>query len=116
MTTTQDLIAAAKAAGNCLNAEEAAAKAHKEGVLVLDIREPAEHEAAAVPVAVHIPRGLLEYKISEACDDKSQEIAVHCGGGGRAALAAQTLTILGYENVYIVDAKFEDFLAAYDNQ
>lgn len=116
MTTAQDLIAAAKAAGNCLTAEEAAAKAHEEGVLVLDIREPAEYEAAAVPVAVHIPRGLLEYKISEACDDKSQEIVVHCGGGGRAALAAQTLTILGYENVYIVDAKFEDFLAAYDNQ
>ena len=48
MATTQDLIAAAKTAGNCLNAEEAAAKAHKESVLVLDIREPVEHEAAAV--------------------------------------------------------------------
>lgn len=115
MSTAQELIAAAKAVGNCLTAEEAAARAHDSNVLVLDIREPAEHEAAAVPVAVHIPRGVLEFKIAEACEDKSREILVHCGGGGRASLASESLKSMGYDNVHIVDAKFEDFAAAFDN-
>ncbi len=114
MTTAQELITAAKAAGNCLTAEQAAARAHESGVLVLDIREPAEHEASAIPVAVHIPRGVLEFKITEACDDKSREIVIHCGGGGRASLAAQSLKSMGYENVHIVDAPFTDFAAAFD--
>ncbi len=115
MTTAQELISAAKAAGNCLTAEEAAVKAHDSAVLVLDIREPAEHEAAAIPVAVHIPRGVLEFKISEACEDKSQDIVIHCGGGGRASLASQSLKSMGYDSVFIVDAKFEDFLTAFNN-
>jgi rhodanese-related sulfurtransferase len=115
MTTAQELIAAAKAAGKCLTAEEAAARAHQPEVLVLDIREPAEHEASSVAVVVHIPRGVLEFKITEACDDKSREIIIHCGGGGRASLAAQSLKSMGYENVFIVDAQFEDFSTAFDN-
>jgi len=82
---------------------------------VLDVREPAEHEAAAVAVAVHIPRGVLEFKITEVCDDKTREIVVHCGGGGRASLAAQSLNSLGYNNVHIVDSKFEDFASAFNN-
>ena len=114
MSTVQDLITAAKADLNCLDANDAAKKAHEPGVVLVDLREPAEHEAAAVPVAVHIPRGVLEFKIAEACEDKSVEILLHCGGGGRASLAAQSLKSLGYENVSIVNAKFEDFLEAYN--
>jgi rhodanese-related sulfurtransferase len=115
MSTTKELIAAAKAVGSCLNAEEAAARAHDSNVLVLDIRETAEHEQDAIPNVVHIPRGVLEFKISEICEDKAREILLHCGGGGRASLAAQSLASLGYENVHIVDARFEDFAAAYHN-
>ncbi len=116
MTTVQDLIAVAKAGGNCLTAEEAAIRACLEDVLVLDVREPAERETVAVQVAVHIPRGLLEYKITEVCEDRTREIIVHCAAGGRASLAAQSLTSLGYENVYIVDAKVEEFIAAFENE
>ncbi len=114
MSTVQDLINAAKTEFTCLDAEAAATKAHEEDVLLIDLREPAENDAAAVPVAVHIPRGVLEFKIAEACEDKSAEILLHCGGGGRASLAAQSLKSLGYQNISIVNAKFEDFLSAYN--
>jgi len=116
MSTAQELISAAKAAGNCLTAEAAAARAHNSNVLLLDIREPAEHEASAIPVAVHVPRGVLEFKITDICEDKSKEILVQCGGGGRASLASESLKSMGYDNVHIVEAKFEDFLAAFNNQ
>lgn len=116
MTDTKELVAVAKAAGSCLTAEQAAARAHAPGVLVLDIREHAEHEAGAVPGVVHITRGVLEFKIAEVCADKTCEILLHCAGGGRAALAAQSLQNLGYDNVHIVDAPFADFAAAYAAQ
>lgn len=114
MATVQDLINAAKTEFTCLDAQAAAGRAHDKAVLLIDLREPAEHEAAAVPVAVHIPRGVLEFKIAETCADKSAEILLQCGGGGRASLAAQSLKSLGYQNVSIVNAKFEDFLSAYN--
>lgn len=116
MTTAQELVAAAKAAGKCLNAEEAAARAKDPDVLLLDIRELAEYQKAAIAVAVHIPRGVLEFKIAEVCDGKAREIVIHCAGGGRASLAAQSLNNMGYNNVYIVDAQFEDFAAAFYGQ
>ena len=115
MNTAHELVAAAKATESCLTAEEAAARAHDTDVLVLDIRETAEHESGAISNVVHIPRGVLEFKIAEICEDKTREILLHCAGGGRASLAAQSLKSLGYDNVHIVDAKFEDFAAAYDN-
>jgi len=114
MTTVQDLIAAAKAGGFCLSAEDAAAKAREPGVLLLDVRESVEHEQGAIPVAVHIPRGVLEFKITQVCENKTREILIHCGGGGRASLAAQSLKTMGYSNVSIVDAKFEDFASAFN--
>jgi len=113
MTSVQDLISAAKESIDCLSAEESAKKAREAGVLLVDLREPAEHDEAAVAVAVHIPRGVLEFKIGDACADKSQEILLHCGGGGRASLAAQSLKSMGYENVSIVSAPFTDFAAAF---
>ena len=115
MSTAQDLVAAAKAGVKCLNAGDAAARVQEPGVLLLDLREPDEHEAGAVAGAVHIPRGVLEFKIGEVCDDRRREILLHCGGGGRASLAAQSLQSMGYENVRIVDAPFAEFAAACEN-
>ena len=35
-------------------------------------------------------------------------ILTHCGGGGRASLAALTLQKMGYTNVHAITATFED--------
>src|SRR5690606_25199959 len=101
MPTLQEMIAAARTGIQCLNKEEAAARAVQEGVLVVDVREPDEHAQGAVPGAVNIPRGVLEFKIAEHCPDNTRTILIHCGGGGRASLAAESLKKLGYENVCV---------------
>ena len=108
MATAEELIHAAQQEVKCINASEAANIASKDGAIIIDVREPKENEKAAIPIAVNIPRGVLEYKIADVCLDKTTPIMVHCGGGGRASLAAQTLNKLGYENVYAVLAKFDD--------
>lgn len=82
------------------------------GTLLIDIREPAEFNCGHIPGAVLSPRGLLEFEIhglverTAAATDVSAEdrdIVLYCGTGGRSALAAKTLTEMGYSNVQSMD-------------
>lgn len=82
------------------------------GTLLIDIREPAEFNCGHIPGAVLSPRGLLEFEIhglverTAAAADVSAEdrdIVLYCGTGGRSALAAKTLTEMGYSNVQSMD-------------
>jgi len=68
-------------------------------VTSLDVREPDESEQDALPRAVHLPRGNLEFQVDGRIPDKSQPVVVCCAGGGRSAFAAKTLTDLGYSDV-----------------
>jgi phage shock protein E len=112
-TTFIELITTYKETIACCNAEEAAHQIKTESTLVLvDVRETAEFEAAAVPGAVNIPRGFLEFKIAESCPDAEQPILIHCKTGGRAVLAAKTLSEMGYKNVGTYQGTVEDLLTA----
>lgn len=108
-----ELIKTYKETTSLCNAEEAADRIKNEAALVIvDVREPAEFEATAVPGAVNIPRGFLEFKIAEACTKADQPILLHCKTGGRAVLAAKTLSEMGYKNVCAYQGTVEDLLAA----
>lgn len=80
----------------------------KSDTIFIDIREPAEFQRGHIPNAVHLPRGLLEFEIhglvermrqDQNCAPEDQPIVLYCGTGGRSALAAETMTALGYRNV-----------------
>ena len=75
---------------------------------IIDVREPAEADKSKLADSINIPRGLLEMKIMDACPDADQPILTHCGAGGRAALAAARLQEMGYTNVHVINAGFED--------
>ena len=66
---------------------------------VLDVREPDEYEQGALPNAVHVPRGQLEFSVEGRLVDKSRPVVVYCAGGTRSAFAAKTLQDLGYGDV-----------------
>ncbi len=72
---------------------------HRPGVVLLDVREPDEYDAGAIPGALHIARGNLESQIESRVSDRSTPIVVHCAGGVRSAFAAETLAQLGYGDV-----------------
>lgn len=84
----------------------------EDALVVIDVREPGEVEAASVPGSVNIPRGFLEFKIAEACPTADAPILLHCKTGGRAILAARTLADMGYERVEAYQGTVEDLLAA----
>lgn len=70
-----------------------------EDILVFDVRTAKEYEAAHIPGAYHINRGLLEFAVWSVADELNEEIYVYCRTGARAALASQRLQELGYTNV-----------------
>lgn len=98
MKSGTDLINEAKARIREVTATDALATHAKGGATFLDVRDLQEVNLGRIPGAVHISRGNLEHKV-EAIVPRDTPLVVYCGGGGRSALAADTLRQLGYTNV-----------------
>ena len=76
------------------------------------INQPDDEDEYPYPetFTVNIPRGLLEFKIGDSSywDEelwvempaKDEPIVVYCQFGGRSALVANTMQLMGYTNVY----------------
>jgi molybdopterin/thiamine biosynthesis adenylyltransferase/rhodanese-related sulfurtransferase len=104
MSSPRDLLNAAKAEITEIDATTVAA--NLDHYTLLDVREPDEYEQGAVPGAVHIPRGNLEFSVEGRLSDKSAPIAVYCAGGVRSAFATKTLQDLGYTDVVSIIGGF----------
>lgn len=104
MSTPRDLLNAAKAEITEIDPSEVAQ--HLSKYQILDVREPDEYEQGALPNAVHVPRGNLEFSVEGRLPDKERPVAVYCAGGVRSAFAALTLQQLGYQNVVSVIGGF----------
>lgn len=107
--SVSELIAAAKSQCHCM--DQLAAKLfydRHDDAIIIDVREAHEANEACLIDSTNIPRGVLEMKISKICDNPETPILVHCGGGGRASLAASSLQMMGYSNVHVIDAKFDE--------
>lgn len=98
MKTGTDLIAEAKARITEVSAAEALALQSQGGVTFLDVRDQQEVNLGRIPGAMHISRGNLEHKV-EGVIPRDADVVLYCGGGGRSALAADTLRQMGYEKV-----------------
>ena len=71
----------------------------RQNFTLIDVREPDEVAEGAIAGSEALPRGQLELKIDTITSDKDQPIVCYCGGGGRSALAAQSLKRMGFKNV-----------------
>ncbi|GEM_PF-26479 len=71
----------------------------KEEYVLIDVRTAGEYSAGHIPGATNIPRGLLEFKITEKYADRNSNIVLYCKNGGRASLATRALGQLKYNNV-----------------
>ena len=96
MATPRELLNQAKAAIRELTPEEA--ETRLADAIFLDVREPDEYEQGAIPGAVHLPRGHLEFQVEGRLPDKSRPVVVYCAAGVRSAFAANTMKELGYED------------------
>lgn len=113
MKTAHDLVTAAKARIHELSVEEAE-QAIRDADLLLDVREPDEFASGHIPGAVTVPRGLLEFKLSNTPEMTSRDlrIVLYCKTSGRAALAACTLKDMGYLHVQSIAGGFDAWAGA----
>ena len=74
-----------------------ACKSRRQNFTLIDVREPDEVAEGAIAGSKPLPRGQLEHKIDTITADKDQPIVCYCGGGGRSALAAQSLKRMGFK-------------------
>ena len=107
--TAAELIVEAQAQIDCLDIASAKALYEEsENAVIIDVREANSAAESKLKDSINISRGLIEMKVPKLCPDPDTLILTHCGGGGRASLAALTLQEMGYTNVYAITAKFDD--------
>lgn len=95
----EKLVAEAKKNITEISPEDSAAKLQNAEASIVDVREKDEWDEEHIPNAIHCSRGTIELEIEEKFPDKNAMIICHCGGGGRSALAAESLQKIGYKNV-----------------
>lgn len=77
-------------------------------VVLVDIREAEEFDAGHIKGSILAPRGILEAccdwnysdTIPELVKARQQPVVVICRSGNRSVLAAFTMQLMGYEDIY----------------
>jgi rhodanese-related sulfurtransferase len=113
MKTAHDLVAAAKSRVQEITIADAE-QAIRDADVLLDVREADEFAAGHLSGAVHISRGMLEFKFSAnpALQPRDLKIVLYCKTSGRAALSAVALQEMGYLNVQSLAGGFDAWAAA----
>ncbi len=113
MKTAHDLVTNAKSRIQEVALADAES-AILEADVLLDVREADEFAAGHLPGAMHVSRGMLEFKLSNnpALGSRDLQIVLYCKTSGRAALAACALHDMGYLNVKSIAGGFDAWSAA----
>lgn len=108
MKTVQDMVAAAKAEIREVPLEQADG-AIRQADLLIDVREPDEYHEGHIPGAINIPRGILEFKLTNdpALEDRGLNLVIYCKNSGRSALSAKAMKELGYAHVQSIAGGIE---------
>lgn len=111
--TAHDLVVDAKARIEEVAIEDIDQAIQNADVLI-DVREADEYAAGHLPGAMHMSRGMLEFKLSNdtALSLRELKIVLYCKTGGRAALAAGSLRDMGYLHVKSISGGFDAWASA----
>ena len=83
-------------------------------VTLVDVRDAPELAGGAIAGAVHVSRGMLEFRADPQSPyhdkqfDPAKPVILYCASGGRSALSAKTLKDMGYTQVFNLGA-FKDW-------
>ena len=113
MKTAHDLVIAAKTRVQEIALADVE-QAIRDADVLVDVREADEYAAGHVPGAVHMSRGILEFKFSgnPALQSRDLKVVLYCKTSGRAAMSAVALQDMGYLNVKSIAGGFDAWAAA----
>lgn len=100
MKSAHDLVAETKLRVNEISVAAAESAIRNTDVLI-DVREAHEFASGHIPGAVHVSRGMIEFKFSSdpALAARDLKIILYCKSSGRAALVSNSLREMGYLSV-----------------
>lgn len=105
-----EMVKEAKARIENLDPDQVERELKSGDAVLIDLRDSEEREqTGAIPGAVHVPRGMLEFRADPSTPYHNPElrtdrrVILHCASGGRSALAVNTLIEMGYPNVAHLD-------------
>jgi rhodanese-related sulfurtransferase len=113
MKTAHDLVVQAKQAVQEISVEKAVAAIQTCDVLI-DVREADEYAAGHLPGAIHMSRGMLEFKMAgnPKMQARDLNIVLYCKTSGRAALSAKSLADMGYTHVRSIAGGVDAWVSA----
>jgi len=113
MKTAHDLVVKAKQTVQEISIDQAIAAIQSCDVLI-DVREADEYAAGHLPGAIHMSRGMLEFKMASNPKMQSRDlnIVLYCKTSGRAALSAKSLADMGYTHVRSIAGGVDAWVAA----
>lgn len=113
MRTAHDLVVQAKQAVQEISVDQAVLAIQTCDVLI-DVREADEYAAGHLPGAIHMSRGMLEFKIASnpKMQPRDLNIVLYCKTSGRAALSAKSLAEMGYTHVRSIAGGVDAWVAA----
>lgn len=111
--TAPQLVAQVKPQITEISPEETKELIQNDDVVLIDIREESEVEQGSITGAKLIPRGVLEFKISDLqeVNNPDTKIILYCRSGGRSALAAASLQDMGFSNIMSMAGGYEAWKA-----
>ena len=108
----EKLVAEAKNNIAEISPQDTATKSKSSEAVIVDVRDKDEWDEGHIPGAMHLSRGTIELDIEEKVPDLDAMIICHCGGGGRGALATESLQKMGYKNARNMSGGFKAWKAA----
>ncbi|MGM0766697.1 MAG: rhodanese-like domain-containing protein [Pseudomonadota bacterium] len=108
MKTVHDMVQAAKADIREVPLDQSD-EAIKQADLLIDVREADEFHSGHIPGAINIPRGILEFKLTNdpALEDRGLNLVIYCKNSGRSALSAKAMKEMGYVHVQSIAGGIE---------
>ena len=82
------------------------------GVVVLDVRTPAEFEASHIAGAVNVDVQSADFESRIDALDKSGTYAVYCHSGRRSAIAVEQMAAAGFAHLSELDGGIQAWMAA----
>lgn len=114
-TSVKEMMEAANAQVPRITPAQAQEMMANGNVLIVDVRDAPEVEKSGkVAGAVHVSRGMLEFRADPATPyydknfAKDKTVILYCASGGRSALGGKVLKDMGYAHVYNLGA-FKDW-------
>ncbi|PUE61905.1 sulfurtransferase [Limnohabitans sp. Rim8] len=113
MKTAHDLVVEAKKSVEEISVDQAV-KAIQSCDVLIDVRETEEYLAGHLPGALHMSRGMLEFKMAgnPKFQSRDMNIVLYCKTSGRAALCAQSLAQMGYSHIQSIAGGIDAWQAA----